>query len=108
VNIVTNSFDAEQGLAGGAAVTVQVRSGSNDTHGAGFWYHQGNWSQSRPYFQPANQQTPKFVYNQRGGRLGGPIMKDKIFYSAAMNGVPTGDLHSASTPFPRKRCALAT
>ena len=80
VNIVTNSFDAEQGLAGGAAVTVQVRSGSNDTHGAGFWYNQGNWSQSRPFFQPANQQTPKFVYNQRGGRLGGPIVKDKIFY----------------------------
>ena len=41
VNIVTNSFDAEQGLAGGAAVTVQIRSGSNDLHGAGFWYHHG-------------------------------------------------------------------
>jgi hypothetical protein len=86
VNIVTNSFDAEQGLAGGAAVTVQVRSGSNDLHGAGFWYHMGNWSQSRPFFQPVNQQTPKFVYNQNGGRLGGPIKKDKIFYFGSYEG----------------------
>jgi hypothetical protein len=80
VNIVTNSFDAEQGLAGGAAVTVQVRSGTNDVHGAGFWYSIGNWSQTRPFFQPANQQTPKFVYNQNGGRLGGAFVKNKLFY----------------------------
>ncbi|HYP13906.1 MAG TPA: TonB-dependent receptor, partial [Bryobacteraceae bacterium] len=80
VNIVTNSFDAEQGLAGGAAVNVQIRSGSNELHGAGFWYHMGSWSQSRPFFLPANQNTPKFVYNQSGGRLGGPIVKNKLFY----------------------------
>jgi hypothetical protein len=108
VNIVTNSFDAEQGLAGGAAVTVQVRSGSNDVRGAGFWYHQGNWSQSRPYFQPANQDIPKFVYNQRGGRLGGPIKKDKIFYfgsyewstdrrfASRLNTVPTPEMRTGN------------
>ena len=114
VNIVTNSFDAEQGLAGGAAVNVQIRSGSNDLHGAGFWYHLGNWSQSRPFFQPANQQTPKFVYNQNGGRLGGPLVKDKIFYfvsyegstdrrfASRLNNIPNaamrrGDLSGSST-----------
>ncbi len=86
VNIVTNSFDAEQGLAGGAAVTVQIRSGSNELHGAGFWYHQGNWSQSRPYFQPSGQSVPKFVYNQNGGRLGGPVIKNKIFFFGSYEG----------------------
>ena len=86
VNIVTNSFDAEQGLAGGAAVNVQIRSGSNDLRGAAFWYHQGSWSQSRPFFQPANQNTPKFVYNQNGGRLGGPIKKDKLFFFVSYEG----------------------
>ena len=34
VNIVTNSFDAEQGLAAGAAVNVQIKSGTNDMHGS--------------------------------------------------------------------------
>ena len=39
VNVVTNSFDAEQGLAGGAAINVQIRSGTNDFHGSAFEYH---------------------------------------------------------------------
>src|SRR5499426_3189527 len=34
VNIVTNSFDAEQGMAGGAAVNVGIKSGTNDFHGS--------------------------------------------------------------------------
>lgn len=86
VNVVTNSFDAEQGLAGGASVNVNIRSGSNELRGAGFWYHMGNWSQSRPFFLPSNQGVPKFVYNQNGGRLGGPILKDKIFFFGSYEG----------------------
>ncbi len=80
VNIVTNSFDAEQGLAGGASVNVSIRSGANQMSGALFHYHQGNWSQARNFFLPANQQNPKFVSNQFGGRLGGAIIKNKLFY----------------------------
>lgn len=86
VNIVTNSFDAEQGLAGGAAVNVMIRSGSNDLHGAAFAYHMGNWSQSRNFFLPSNQDIPKFVYNQFGGRIGGHIIKDKLFYFTSYEG----------------------
>jgi len=42
VNVVTNSFDAENGLAGGAAINVQIKSGSNDLHGSMFGYHSFN------------------------------------------------------------------
>ena len=80
VNVVTNSFDAEQGLAGGAAVNVIIRSGTNDFQGALFHYHQGNWSMARNFFLPANQDIPKFVYNQFGGRAGGALIKNKLFY----------------------------
>ncbi len=83
VNIVTNTFDAEQGLAGGASVNVTIRSGSNDINGALFHFHQGNWSQARNFFLPANQQNPKYVNNQWGGRIGGPIVKNKVFYFAS-------------------------
>src|ERR1700722_2219112 len=39
VDVVTNSFDAEQGLAGGASVNVQIKSGTNAIHGSAFEYH---------------------------------------------------------------------
>src|SRR5947207_15201575 len=39
VSIVTNSFDAAQGLAGGAAIALQIKSGSNDVHGSFFGFH---------------------------------------------------------------------
>ncbi|MBL8228996.1 MAG: carboxypeptidase regulatory-like domain-containing protein [Bryobacterales bacterium] len=86
VNIVTNTFDAEQGLAGGASVNVTIRSGSNDLSGALFHYHQGNWSQARNTFLPANQDNPKSVYNQYGGRLGGPIKKNRAFFFGSYEG----------------------
>ena len=39
VNISTNNFDAEQGMTGGAAVTVTTKSGTNQFHGSAFGYH---------------------------------------------------------------------
>jgi hypothetical protein len=50
VNVVTNSFDAEQGLAGGAAVNVQIRSGTNDLHGAVFESNTNNHFKAKPFF----------------------------------------------------------
>jgi hypothetical protein len=80
VNVVTNSFDAEQGLAGGAAINVSIKSGTNDIHGSGFEYYTGNALKAKNYFLPAGQDNPKLVYNEFGGSLGGPIVKDKLFY----------------------------
>jgi hypothetical protein len=86
VNVVTNSFDAEQGLAGGAAINVQIKSGSNQVHGSAFEYYNGNRTKAKPFFLPANEQKPKEVYNQFGGTVGGPIVRDKLFYFASYEG----------------------
>jgi hypothetical protein len=94
VNVVTNSFDAEQGLAGGAAVNVQIRSGTNNLRGSGFWYHDNNALRARNYFLPADQDKGKLVYNQAGGTLGGPIERDRLFYFASFE--RTSDRQSAN------------
>lgn len=90
VNIVTNNFDAEQGLAGGAAVNVQIKSGTNKIHGSAFEYHDNHLTKARPWnLTPINgvaQDKPKRVYNQYGGTIGGPIKKDKLFYFASFEG----------------------
>ncbi|MBK5290140.1 MAG: TonB-dependent receptor [Acidobacteriia bacterium] len=104
VNIVTNSFDAEQGLAGGAAVSLQTKSGTNQLHGALFEYHTNQHLKAKPFFLPAGQGKPKLVNNQFGGAIGGPIKKDKLFFFVAYEGtfdraaasrfgvVPTADI----------------
>ncbi|MBS1791953.1 MAG: TonB-dependent receptor [Acidobacteria bacterium] len=90
VNVVTNNFDAEQGLAGGAAINVQIKSGTNHLHGSAFEYHDDNHTKARPWnLTPINgvaQDKPKRVYNQFGGTLGGPIIKDRLFYFASYEG----------------------
>jgi hypothetical protein len=91
VNVVTNSFDAEQGLAGGAAINVQIRSGSNEFHGSGFEYHNNQHLNARSFFTPRKadgslQDKGKVVYNQYGGTFGGPLKKDKLFFFASYEG----------------------
>ncbi len=80
VNITTNSFDAEQGMAGGAAITVATRSGTNALHGSGFWYHGNQHFESGPYYRSTTYVKPVSIFNQFGGTISGPIKKDKLFY----------------------------
>lgn len=81
VNIVTNSFDAEQGLAGGAAINLTIKSGTNDFHGAGWLYDTNSRFQSRSYFQsPTQVKLPKRILAQYGYAIGGPIIKNKLFF----------------------------
>ncbi|MDX2151247.1 MAG: TonB-dependent receptor [Bryobacteraceae bacterium] len=86
VNVVTNNFDAEQGLAGGSAVNVQIKSGTNDLHGSLFEFHNNNNTKARPWALPLDRDKPKWVFNQFGGTLGGPIIKNKLFYFGSYEG----------------------
>ncbi len=82
VNISTSSFDAEQGMAGGAAVTLATKSGTNELHGVAFWYHDNQLLKARNYnYRPyARPELPKSIDNIAGGTLGGPAIKNKLFY----------------------------
>lgn len=80
VNVVTNSFDAEQGLAGGAAINLQIKSGANDIHGSAYLYHFNQSLSAYPYFSDRSAAQPKYIYNQGGATIGGPIKRNKAFY----------------------------
>lgn len=108
VNVVTTSPDAEQGLAGGASVNVQLKSGTNALHGSLYAYHINSGTKARPFFLPANQGIPKLVNNDVGATLGGPIRKNKLFYfvsyeadlirqgSAQLTTVPTAAIRTGN------------
>ncbi|HXS12782.1 MAG TPA: TonB-dependent receptor [Acidobacteriaceae bacterium] len=83
VNVVTNSFNAEQGNAGGAAVNVQIKSGTNHYHGDAHWAHTDQNFAARNYFQTDPKLFPKKNrnnQNQFGGAIGGFIKRDKLFF----------------------------
>mgnify|MGYP000914760317 CR=1 FL=1 len=88
VNVVTNSFDAEQGMAGGAAMNVSIKSGTNEFHGGGWEYHTNSALKARNYFYCLYSCTgdpnraPKDLLNQFGGMIGGPIVRNKLFFFA--------------------------
>ena len=84
VNVVTNSFDAEQGMAGGASVNVQIKSGTNTLHGSAFEYFSHAGMRSRNYFLPADQEKTKDTKNVFGGTVGGPIKRNKVFYFVSL------------------------
>ena len=81
VNVVTNSFDAEQGMAGGAAMNVTIKSGTNQLHGSLHEFHTNSAMRARNYFYYGGN-LPKNILNQFGGTIGGPIKKNKLFFFA--------------------------
>jgi len=88
VNIVSSSFDAEQGMAGGAAMNVAIKSGTNAFHGAAWEFHTNSQLKARNYFYclyscSGDPNTPpKNLNNQFGVTFGGPIKKNKLFFFA--------------------------
>jgi hypothetical protein len=80
VNVVSNSFDAEQGLAGGSAINVQIKSGTNQFKGSAFEYYTDERMRANNYFTPAGTTKGKWRYHQFGGTLGGPVERNKLFF----------------------------
>lgn len=75
--IITNNFDAEYGNYSGGQVNVVTKQGTNDFHGDLFEFNRNTDLNARNYFAPS---IPKFIQNQFGGTVGGPIRKDSTFF----------------------------
>ncbi len=78
VNISTNSFDAAQGMTGGAATSVQTKSGTNTLKGSAFFFrNQDEFNARRGYFDPSKLNSSVSI---AGGTVGGPIRRNKLFF----------------------------
>jgi hypothetical protein len=78
VDITTNNFEAEFGRAVGTVVNLTLKSGTNSFHGSVFQNMENNGVNARNYFQTAR--NGRLVYNYTGASIGGPIVKDKLFF----------------------------
>jgi hypothetical protein len=108
VQVTTSSFSSEYGI-GGAVFNQISKGGSNGFHGSAYEFWQNNILNARPYFDtltgpggaPEPQQTPYLRYDEWGGSIGGPIIKNKLFFYFVRDkiynlGAPSA--HSSTVP----------
>ncbi len=79
--VQTNNAGVDFTRSIGAEVQMVTRRGSNDWHGAGYWYHQNDELNANDWFRnKRGVENPEWRDNRYGGRLGGPIWKNRTFF----------------------------
>jgi hypothetical protein len=79
--IALQDYDAESGKATSGIIKVQTKSGSNEFHGSGFYYYRNSEQQARnPFVDAPGVSLPAATWKQFGGSVGGPIIKNKLFF----------------------------
>ena len=87
VSVETNNYSAELGNVTGAVVNMVIKSGTNQLHGNGFYYWRDNALAATPWNTNRLGGT-KSEYNRDifGGTIGGPILRNKLFFFADYQG----------------------
>jgi len=79
--VITSPYAAEYGWAPGASIVVNTKSGTNSLHGTGYEFFRNDKLDTINYFaKKANQPKPTNKQNQFGGNLGGPLVKNRMFF----------------------------
>lgn len=78
--VVTSNFSAEYGRVGGAVVNTVMRSGTNQLHGTLYEFLRNTSLNAVGFIKPAGGVKPPLQRNQFGATIGGPVIKNKIFF----------------------------
>lgn len=84
--VATNNAGTEFTRSGGAEVQMVTKRGTNDWHGAGYWYHQNDELNANDWFRDNGFGSGKLIGNPEwrdnryGGKIGGPIWKNRTFF----------------------------
>jgi outer membrane receptor protein involved in Fe transport len=124
VQVKTTGIPAEYGGALGGVISAVTKSGGNSLHGEGHYYFDGSKLSAGPVkrlvLDPTDDKTVTFVqdakqpdnHNEIGGSIGGPIVKDRLFYFGSVSprfnrrtntykfssGTETGSIKRTQTP----------
>jgi Carboxypeptidase regulatory-like domain/TonB dependent receptor len=106
IAVNSSQYDASQGNNSGAHISVLTKSGTNAIHGSLWEYWQNSDMNATPYFynaagiNPVTNQPyltrPFLNRNAFGGTIGGPIIKDKLFYFGSYQGVRIADAQAST------------
>src|SRR6202789_1862165 len=97
VRVNASMYDAQQGSTSGAHIDLSTASGTNALHGQAYVHRGTNWINAAPFFFnqdpdiPANDKVPELHRYIAGGPVGGPLIKDKLFFFAAYQHLHVSD-----------------
>jgi hypothetical protein len=115
--VTTTNYNADQGGTSGAQVSLVTKSGSNSFHGSAYEYHRNTYTSANDYFNKASQindclnngtplsddvcnKAPKLIRNIFGGSIGGPIVKDRLFFFMNYEGTRRAEAQSVTNQVP--------
>jgi hypothetical protein len=84
--VETSALTAQNGVHSGASVNAVIKSGTNEFHGDVFEFIRNGALNARNFFAPTRDTLKR---NQYGGTVGGPILKNKLFFFGAYQGTRT-------------------
>jgi hypothetical protein len=84
--MLTSTYDAAFGRSAGAQVNVVSKSGTNQFRGSLYEFHRNGALDARNFFAPAGEPAPKYIRNQFGFSLGGPVVRNRTFFFADYEG----------------------
>ena len=97
VRVNTSMYDAQQGSTSGAHIDMSTASGTNTMHGEAYWHRGTDWLNAAPFFNkqdpniPADQAVPELHREIVGGKLGGALVKNKLFGFVGYQHLHTSD-----------------
>ncbi len=103
--VISNNFDARNGFAPSAIVSIQTKAGTNHYHGGAFDFLRNSSFNAADYFSGPGHDSPKSVdplhRNQFGGFVGGPVpfFKDKLFFFTNYQGTRQTSQSETNTTF---------
>ncbi|MBI4752710.1 MAG: TonB-dependent receptor [Acidobacteria bacterium] len=104
-SLLANQYSAEFGRNTGGQFVTTTKSGSNEFHGTGYWYSRNRFLNALDTLQknagviretvPGKSRLARYDENRNGGNIGGPIIKDRLFFFTSFEGMQIGQASGA-------------
>ncbi|HET9100173.1 MAG TPA: TonB-dependent receptor [Acidobacteriaceae bacterium] len=89
IDFANSGYSAESGFSLGPQMNIITKGGTNDFHGTAYEFFRNNALDARDYFNFKGQTQAPLKLNQFGGNVGGPVVKDNLFFFANYEGART-------------------
>jgi hypothetical protein len=84
--LLTGNYSAEYGRYSGGQLSIVTKTGSNRIHGSTYEFLRNQATDAKPFFTQQGGVNPVFKQNTFGATVGGPILRDRVFFFYAYEG----------------------